>query len=492
MTASIATGPFASGRRSVAGTTTDGYARTSGSRLDGWLDMLGPGVVGLAFIVVAIAVYVLSNPNRFSFYDHFVWQAQAWLDGSISIPYPVDGPLKSNSYYQDVLDLGDQALTSRLGLPWQPGHALIPFPPLPAVLMLPFVAIWGLATNGAMVVAVLGGINVGLCWRMLTRVTDRRGAAFQGTIVYGFGTVAWYAAMLGTTWFQAHVLASTLLFLSITAALDAERREAIEGAGRAIAGRLPVRGIWAGLLFGAACLSRLTAVFNAPFYAFVGPGGTWLRRAVAAGAGTLVPLVILVAYNVGTTGHLFHPAYDHIREIETKPAPELYHADWGTEDPRYILVNWPVMLLYGPVQAEKGAFNQPCTPTTDLIDQLTNPDSPCPLRPDAMGMSIFLTTPAYLLILPALLFGWRRRIVAGAALAVLCTALAALAHFSQGWVQFGYRFSNDFAPFAMILVTLGIVEAGRSRIGRVVAALLVIASVVINMWGVMWGIAMQW
>src|SRR4051812_8053152 len=178
--------------------------------------MLGPRLVGLAFVAVAIAVYVLSNPDRYSFYDHFVWQAQAWLDGSISIPYPVDGPLKSNSYYQDVLDLGDQALTSRLGLPWQPGHALIPFPPLPAVLMLPFVAIWGLATNGAMVVAVLGGINVGLCWRMLTRVTDRPGAAFQGTIVYGFGTVAWYAAMLGTTWFQAHVLASTLLFLSIT------------------------------------------------------------------------------------------------------------------------------------------------------------------------------------------------------------------------------------------------------------------------------------
>ncbi len=84
-----------------------------------------------------------------------------------------------------------------------------------------------------------------------------------------------------------------------------------------------------------------------------------------------------------------------------------------------------------------------------------------------MGMSILLTTPAYLLILPALLFGWRRRVVAGAALAVLCTALAALAHFSQGWVQFGYRFSNDFAPFAIILVTLGIVEAARWRIGRV-------------------------
>ncbi|MCY7419093.1 MAG: hypothetical protein LH650_11460, partial [Chloroflexi bacterium] len=111
MTASIATGPFASGRRSVAGTTTDGYARTSGSRFDGWLDMLGPGLVGLAFVVVAIAVYVLSNPNRYGFYDHFVWQAQAWLDGSAAIRYPVSEGIRANDYYQDVLDLGDQALT---------------------------------------------------------------------------------------------------------------------------------------------------------------------------------------------------------------------------------------------------------------------------------------------------------------------------------------------------------------------------------------------
>ena len=72
---------------------------------------------------------------------------------------------------------------------------------------------------------MLGAVNVGLCWRMLIRVTPRRDAAALGTIFYGFGTVAWYAAMLGSTWFLAHVVASTFLFLGITAALDAERRE---------------------------------------------------------------------------------------------------------------------------------------------------------------------------------------------------------------------------------------------------------------------------
>ncbi len=489
MTASIATGPFASGRRSVSVSAAGGYAHAPDGRMDRWLGLVGPGWIGLAFALVAIVIYVWSNPHRWGFYDHFVWQAQAWLDGSASIRYPVSDGAHQNAYYQDVLDLGDRALTTRFGLSYQPGHALLPFPPLPAVLLLPFVAIWGLATSGALVVAVLGGINVGLCWRMLTRVTDRRGAAFLGTVTYGFGTVAWYAAMLGTTWFQAHVVASTLLFLAITVALDAERLEAIEGAGHAIAGRLPLRGVWAGILFGTACLARLTVVFGAPFFACIGPGGSWLRRALSAGFGTLVPLAILAAYNLGTTGHVFTPAYDHIREVEYKPAPELYHPDWGTEDPRYILVNAPVMLLSTPVHAQPDGT--PCEPAgigpLDIVF-----DAACPLRPDAMGMSIFLTTPAYLLLIPALLFGWRRRLVAGSAIAVLLTALAALAHFSQGWVQFGYRFSNDFAPFAIILVTLGIVEISRWRIGRIVAPLLVIASVLINLWGVEWGVALGW
>ena len=490
MTASIATGPFATGRRSIGASPADRLSRRSDGALEQLLGFIGPRWIGVAFAIVAAAVYIWSNPTRWGFYDHFVWQAQAWLDGAVAIRYPVDTGIRTNDYYQDVLDLGDRLLTERLGLPFDPGRALIPFPPLPAILLLPFVAVWGLATQGALVFAVLGGINVGLCWRMLTRVTDRRDAAFLGTVTYGFGTVAWYASMLGTTWFQAHVAASALLFLAITAALDGERHETQDGAGRALPGQIPLRGIGAGLLFGVACLGRLTAAFGAPFFAFVGPGTTWVRRAVGAAIGCAIPLVLLLGYNVATTGHVFHPAYDHIREIEYKPVPDLYHDDWGTEDPRYIPINAPILLLRTPINAAQDGT--PCEPTTDLLTQLFDTTTACPLRPDPVGMSILLTTPAYLLVIPALWFGWRRRLVAGAAIAALCIALADLAHFSQGWVQFGYRFSNDFAPFAMILVALGIAESRRSRVGWILAWLLVAASVVINAWGVMWGVALRW
>ena len=110
----------------------------------------------------------------------------------------------------------------------------------------------------------------------------------------------------------------------------------------------------------------------------------------------------------------------------------------------------------------------------------------CPFAiPQDVGMSVLLTSPAYLLGLPALRAFGRDRVVTGASIAALGIAVINLMHFSQGWVQFGYRFSNDFAPFAVLLVTLGL-----ARIGGVGwrARALILASIAVNLWGVVWGL----
>src|SRR6185369_7402491 len=119
----------------------------------------------------------------------------------------------------------------------------------------------------------------------------------------------------------------------------------------------------------------------------------------------------------------------------------------------------------------------------------------CPLfLPRDTGMSVLLTSPAYLLVLPALRWGYgHSRLVTGAAIAVLIVTLVNLAHFSQGWVQFGYRFSNDFAPWALLLVTIAIAWLANSRAAfRFVAVPLVLLSILINAWGVYWGVTLGW
>ncbi len=455
-------------------------------RFERALERVDPAAIGACFVLVAIVVYVASNPARQNIYNHFVWQAQAFLNGSAAIPYPVStGPVR-NDYFQDVMPIAGQ-----------PGYGSLPFPPLPALLLVPFVAAWGLTTNAALIWALLGAVNVGLCWRLLLRVTDRRGAAVLGTVFYAFGTVAWYAAMLGSTWYAAHIVASTFLFLAITAAVDAEARESLQGVARGFLGLIDIRQFVAGLIFGLAALARLTTIFGAPFFVLVGGGGSFRRRAISAGLGAAIPLALLLGYNVVTSGSFFQPAYDYLRQVEYKPVPAFYHPDWGIEDVRYVPQNAQVLLLWLP---QAPWFTEQCqapqAATNDAPARSGPPtglglifDKTCAiLRPDPEGMSLLLTSPAYLLAIPMVWLGRRRRLVVGAALAVLAIAFVNLMHFSQGWVQFGYRFSNDFAPFAVILVALAI---ARFRVTWWTAGLVAL-SVLINAWGVYWGVALGW
>jgi hypothetical protein len=489
------------GERSIA-TGGRSTGRTSSLR-DAWevardaLAALSERQVFWLFVAIALAVYVLSNPERKNQYNHFVWQADAFLHGQLWIRWPVTEGNPVNAYFQDIYR--DAA---------HPGQALLPFAPLPAVLLLPFVAVFGLTTNAALLAAVLGALNVGLAWLVTSRLTGDRVVAVLATIFYGFGTVAWYAAMLGSTWFLSHVVASTFLLLALRVALDGERLDATRlratGTLAAVGGRASLtnaqlardvaivreraRGTLAGirrhveplqfvagLLLGTAALAREEVLLAAPFFVLVGAGGSMMRRAVSAGLGAGIMLAFLIVYNLAASGQPLNSVYEHLYRTEYVPRPELRHTDWNRLDPRYVPQNAVIMLAWPP------AIRPECG--------LQLRDRECPLvKPDPIGMSLLLTSPAYLLALPLVRVAWQRRIVLGASLAVIAIALLLLAHFSQGWVQFGYRFSNSFAPFALVLVTLGMARAGV----RPLTVGLVAASVVVNAWGVWWGVTLGW
>ena len=492
----------------MAGSVAQGAVGSRASELVvDWLERLPAAVVGAGLVTAALAAFWLPGHDRA--YNHFAWQAQAFLNGTAVIDWPVDlgGFPRGNDWMQDVYPLSE--LT---GDPEATG-ALLPFPPLPAIALLPFVALWGLATD-VRAVSVLGGaLGLGLAWWALGGLPVSRPIRLATTVFVGFGTVFWYAAQLGTTWFFAHVVAVDLTLLAVGLALRADpgaddpvdeapgvgRLAADLGAGLASLVRRPLalvdrRQFLAGLLFGVACTARLTVVFAAPFLMLVGGGGSWTRRSFSAGLGAIIPVGLLLAYNVATTGQLFHPGYEYQYQREAQGYTALgYHPEWSIEDPRYLPQNLGIMLAAGPAilpEQLPGPFgetdDQACVApgaSRSLFDR------DCPIAiPRAIGMSVLLTSPAYLLALPALLRR-RSRLVVGAWLAILAVAFVNVMHFSQGWVQFGYRFSNDFVVFAALLVGLGMARRG----GVGLAGLwLVGASVGINLWGVIWGNILGW
>jgi hypothetical protein len=464
--------------------------------------------VGLGLVAIALIVYSISHPFRY--YDHFEWQALAFLEGKAAIRFPVDATPDSpgNAFFQDVLPvpLGPD------GVP----RGLIPFPPLPAVLLVPFVALWGHATDGQMIFAILGALDVGLAWWVLGRLPVRTWVRVASTIFFAFGTVFWYAAQIGTTWYQAHVLAVGLALAAIGVAIGHDRNAARDedelNDDEPAAGAAPPasstrnwlvpdrRQFLAGLLFGLACTSRLTMVFAAPFFILVGAGGSWQRRGLSAALGAGIPIALLVVYNVVTTGHIVHPGYEYLYRLEAGfYLPLHYNLDWAIEDPRYLPQNFGIMFLNTPVfeptvvPSALGTGGPLCT-TPDAVRGLFNRDCPLVLPQDT-GMSVLLTSPAYLLVLPALRWGYgHSRLVTGAALAIVVVAFVNLMHFSQGWVQFGYRFSNDFVPWALLLVALGLERIARRgwSAWTIVAVVLIGISVAVNLWGVVWADALGW
>ena len=83
----------------------------------------------------------------------------------------------------------------------------------------------------------------------------------------------------------------------------------------------------------------------------------WTGRALAAGAhacvskaanlpglGAIIPVGLLLAYNVATTGHLFHPGYEYQYQKEASGYQALgYNPDWAIDptDPRWELPQLP-------------------------------------------------------------------------------------------------------------------------------------------------------
>ena len=438
-------------------------------------------VTGLAIALLLFAIYLVGNPDRTSYYNHFVWQAEAFLDGRAAIRYPVPpGPAgPGNDQFQDVVPT--------IGPHGEPtGYALVPFPPLPAVVLMPLVAIWGLATNAQLVATILGTLDVAIAFWVLGLLPIQPRVRIATTLFLGLGTVLWYAAELGTTWFLAHVVAVGFSLVAIGLAIEADPRAARDDDGAATAsprGLSPIDGrqFLAGMLFGLACTARLTVAFGAPFFLLVGGGGGVVRRGTSAAIGMALPIGALLLYTLATTGHLLHPGYELLYRAEALGYPGLgYRPDWSIEDPRYLVQHLPFVLAGLP------SILPACDP--GAVRGLFN--AACPIAvPRDIGMGLFVTSPAWLLALPVVRRWGQNRLVAGSVMAIVAIAAVDLMHFSQGWVQFGYRFSNDYAPFGLLLVALALEASARLRwVGYV----LIGASIAVNAWGVAWGHLLGW
>ena len=130
------------------------------------------------------------------------------------------------------------------------GKIYLPYQPMPAVLLMPVVAIWGTGLTQLTFSMLLGAVNVVLFWYILRLLNVSRQTKLLLVPFFAFGTAHSYSATTGSLWFYNHVAAVFFLFLAIVFLL---RRD------------WP---ILPALCLGAAALSRQPAVLAAPAFLY--------------------------------------------------------------------------------------------------------------------------------------------------------------------------------------------------------------------------------
>jgi hypothetical protein len=385
--------------------------------------LLLAGAIYLAATVVYFAFADRAVLREHTPWNHFALLADAWRNGRLDLGGPPPSYTGNNdfSHFQ--------------------GKWYVVFPPFPALLLLPIVA---LAKDPERVAdgqffMWLAGLAPALLFlgleklRRFGRSELSERANLGLALCFAFGSVYFFSAEQGTVWFAAHVVGAVLSAAYLLFALEAERP-------------------WlAGLALGFGFATRTPLLFAAPLFVLeaLRTSRPHLARSLLAFAAPIAAVLLLtVWHNQRRFGDPFEVGYRYLgiawqHRIEK----------WGLFSYHYLAKNLGVVLTSLP-------FSTPAGPTRFQIN--------------LHGLALWLTTPPYLWLI------WPKRAVVpqrALGLTALCVAVPTLLYQNTGWLQFGYRFSNDYAVFLFALLAVG-----GYRFGRLFQAA-ALAGVLINAFG---------
>jgi hypothetical protein len=340
------------------------------------------------------------------------------------------GPQNYNQYVR----LADSLLHGRVDLEPAPWLELVTFEGrayshqglLPAVLLMPFVLVFGSDFNLRHFAALLGGGISVAAWSLATRIGLDGWRRIAGWAFPVLGTTLWFEAKAGSTWGVAALASALFLFLSLNEYFGKRR-------------------LWLiGLFVGLAAMSRPPSLLALGGYAIV--VRFRFRELVELGLGAVGPVVLILLYNVLRFGTVIdrsqelHYAADNYRH--SRPPGQFSFA--------HIPQNLHSWFFLGPQFEQKFPY----------------------VKLTIMGTALPLTSPAFLSALGAKRERW---LWIGALLVVTPAAL----HYANGFAQFGMRYLLDAIPFLTALIFLALKD------GRAPGYLaLLAASIAINAYGV--------
>jgi hypothetical protein len=364
-------------------------------------------IAGLTAFAVTLAVsHLRSTP-----YNNYVLLADAFMHGHTWIVWPGD--------YIDALAYNGQ-------------HYIIEGP-LPAVLLLPWVALSGAAANQTVIAAALCGVGIGAAWRLGERVQVAPATNFWLCAFLLAGTDLLWCAMLGDVWFIAHVSALCFTMLALVELFGRRRAWLIA--------------LWAVC----AAESRFTLALAIPVYVALLARDRDRSRISWAGFGGVLAIAVglWIAYNESRWGTV----------------TDIGYTTWYHQDQAGMPIGSPFSFRY--LRYELWSFFQQAPDFAATFPWI---------RPSYSGVALTWTSPALLYAL------WARRpmhVVVALWVAAVITAIPNFLYYVNGFAQYGMRHALDFVPFLFALMLL----AARGGLPAWAKAL-IIYSCAANLYGV--------
>jgi hypothetical protein len=389
------------------------------------------GSAALALVCAMASLIVMSNLNpNFALAQHFTHLAQAFLHGQlyfIQLPEP---------HWNDI------ALFQ--------GHPYWPLGPFPAILLLPFVYVFGFMGwffYQGYLQFWLTIATIYLVFRLARLTGFGQGDSWYLSFAV-FASTFFFCAWAPNSYYMAHVVVVLLWFAALVEYMTRKRYWLL------------------GLLCGLALATRVPAGFGIAFFmldALLDGGAAWqlrLRRAVKLASPFVVLTALLMLYNYARFGSLFEQGYSYqVNLVEGVR----YAREYGL----FGLIHLPGNLYYLLLAVPQPVF----------LEKLSHVLAFPYLRPDLWGMSIFVTSP-YLLYL----FAKQRwdRLARLALVVCVIIALPILFYYGVGFQQFGYRYALDFFP----LLYFVFMRQYRARYGALSfrTKLLVVGSAALNLY----------
>ncbi len=308
----------------------------------------------------------------------------------------------------------------------------------PALLMLPFVAFFGVSFSDVFFGVLIGALNVTMMYSLLEHLVENASARVWLIIFFAANTAHWALASVGSVWLNAQLTALLFMILFARGTLQGKTWQA---------------GVWLGL----AALARPPIITAALFYVALSllEESDWkpaLKKLLPFGLTLAACFSILLAYNQLRFGSPLEFGYGYLKG--TKSLTDTFNKSGGF-NVKYMPCNMYVSLLgtpnmdipFLPRVNEVCSYLNPINQTFGKASQFFNP----------LGMSMFIVSPVLLLIFRASL---REKKVIAAWVGLFGVILPIWMYHATGWVQFGYRFATDFMVFLIILLSYAIRRVG--------------------------------